>query len=291
MNIFVQLQRQDNFSSSEQRIADYITNHPAAVLSMNVDELKEQTYVSSATVYRLCDKLKIGGFSELKIRLSADLDEYLHQKDFDFNFPVLKEQSYYEIINAMQENYMRTIDSTIDHMRTDQIKLAVSAMKRAKQIDFYTSAGNLWFAKNFAFQMQEIGVTINVPIDEYEQQLCAAASDVSHLAIHLTFEGRGLVAGSVSESLHRTGTPILLICSPNQTQLKGNYTLYISPMENHYRKISSFSTRLSILYILDVLYSCYFESNYDENFEKKMKYYKNMVESSERCYNISPTSL
>ncbi len=280
MNIFVQLHRQDNLSSSEQRIADYIISHPDAVLSMSVDELKAKTYVSSATVYRLCDKLKIGGFSELKIRLSADLDEYLHQKEFDFNFPVLRDQSYYEIMNAMQENYLRTIDSTIDHMRTDQIRLAVSAMKRAKQIDFYTSAGNVWFAKNFAFQMQEIGVTINVPIDEYEQQLCAAASDMSHMAIQLSFEGRGLVAKSISDSLHKNGTPILLICSPNQTMIKGNYTLYISPMENHYRKISSFSTRLSILYILDVLYSCYFESNYDENFEKKMKYYNTMRESA-----------
>ena len=271
MNIFVQLHRQDNLSSSEQRIADYIISHPDAVLSMSVDELKAKTYVSSATVYRLCDKLKIGGFSELKIRLSADLDEYLHQKEFDFNFPVLRDQSYYEIMNAMQENYLRTIDSTIDHMRTDQIRLAVSAMKRAKQIDFYTSAGNVWFAKNFAFQMQEIGVTINVPIDEYEQQLCAAASDMSHMAIQLSFEGRGLVAKSISDSLHKNGTPILLICSPNQTMIKGNYTLYISPMENHYRKISSFSTRLSILYILDVLYSCYFESNYDENYYNTMR--------------------
>ncbi|MBR1634453.1 MAG: MurR/RpiR family transcriptional regulator [Lachnospiraceae bacterium] len=280
MNIFVQLKRQDNFSESERRIAEYICAHPDAILSMNVNELKEKTYVSGATVYRLCDKLQIGGFSELKIRLSADLDEHLRQREFDFDFPVSRDHSYYEIMNALRENYSRTVESTIDHMKTNQIRLAVSAMKRAKQIDFYTSAGNIWFAKNFAFQMQEIGVTVNVPIDEYEQRVCAAASDMSHMAIQLTFEGRGLIAKAVSDMLHRNETPVLLICSPNQTSIKGNYTLYISPKENHYKKISSFSTRLSVLYILDVLYTCYFESSYDENLDRKMKYYHKMREAS-----------
>ena len=38
--------------------------------------------------------------------------------------------------------------------------------------------------------MQEIGVSINVPIDEYQQRLQAASSDNSHLAIivHIAVE-------------------------------------------------------------------------------------------------------
>ena len=49
---------------------------------------------------------------------------------------------------------------------------------------------------------------------------------------------------------------------------------------NHYKKISSFSTRLSILYILDVLYTCYFKLDYQENIEKKLAYYNNIVEGT-----------
>ena len=39
-------------------------------------------------------------------------------------------------------------------------------MQKAKIIDVYTLAGNVNFALNFQFQMQEIGRIVNVPIDE-----------------------------------------------------------------------------------------------------------------------------
>lgn len=281
MNIYVQLRDKEHFSENEKRIADYICDHPAAVLSMSVNQLKEKTYVSGAAIYRLCDKLGVSGFSDLKIRLSADLDDYLHGREFNYDFPVAKDQTYYEIMSGLKENYARTVDSTIDHLRADQLRLAVSAMKRARQIDFYTSAGNIWFAKNFAFQMQEIGVTVHVPIDEYEQRLSAASSDLSHLAILLTFEGRGLLPHILSDLLKENGVPTLLICSPNQTAIRGDYTLHISPHENHYKKISSFSTRLSVLYILDVLYTCYFEKDFDANFHRKMNDYAKMRQATD----------
>ena len=82
--------------------------------------------------------------------------------------------------------------------------------------------------------------------------------------------------------MHKVKTPIVLISSYDYTfkDLDPDYQLYISPYENHYKKISSFSTRLSILYILDVLYTCYFKLDYQENIEKKLAYYNNIVEGT-----------
>ena len=64
-----------------------------------------------------------------------------------------------------------------------------------------------------------------------------------------------------------------MISSPEIKDFYSDFHLYISPYENHYKKISSFSTRLSLLYILDVLYTCYFELDYKDNVKKKMDYY------------------
>ena len=50
----------------------------------------------------------------------------------------------------------------------------------------------------------------------------------------------------------------------------------MNPYENHYRKISSFSTRLTLLYILDCLYTCYFELDYENNIKNKIEYYESM---------------
>lgn len=126
------------------------------------------------------------------------------------------------------------------------------------------------------FQMQEIDKMVNVPIEEYHQRLCAANSDETHLAIMITFGGRGLLTDLIPEILHENKTPILLISSIDGDfeKIGADYQLYISPYENHYHKISSFSTRLSILYILDVLYMSCFELDYDKNLHKKLTSYQ-----------------
>lgn len=74
-----------------------------------------------------------------------------------------------------------------------------------------------------------------------------------------------------------------MISSPkyNLKKIQPDYHLYISPYENHYKKISSFSTRSSLLSILDVLYTCLFKLDYDQNVEKKLKYYDNIVKGSQ----------
>ena len=280
MNIFIQLQNKQLLSHNEQIIAKYILKHPHEVLNMNSSQLAKTCFVSTATIYRLCDKLNLSGFSELKVKISSSLQNYLKSDDdFDFNFPVKEYQTHYEIIEKIQEDYNQTLILTAHLFDLDQIRYVVHALKKAKVIDIYTSAGNVFFAENFKFQMQEIGVPVNVPIEEYQQRLLAASSDNSHIAIIISFEGRGVLTGVLPQILQENKTPIILISSPTYQikNIKPDYQLYLSPKENHYKKISSFSTRLSLLYVLDVIYASYFELDYKENIEKKLKYYEKIA--------------
>lgn len=276
INIFTQLKNKKDLSHNEQTIANYILKYPEQILKMNSSQLSKECFVSTATIYRLCDKLNLSGFSELKVKISSSLDDYLKTgEDFDFNFPVKQYQTHYEIIRKLKEDYEQTLTTTSQLFDLDEIRCIVQAMKKAKHIDIYTSAGNINFAKNFQFQMQEIGVQVQVPVEEYHQRLLAASSDESHLAIMVTFGGRGALVDILPQILRKQKTPIVLISSANYTfkDIPPNYCLHISSCENHYKKISSFSTRLSVLYILDVLYTCYFELDYNQNIEKKLKYY------------------
>lgn len=250
---------------------------------MSSKDLGKVCFVSTATVYRLCDKLGLSGFSDLKIKITSSLDDYRKSnEDFNFDFPVNQFQTHYEIIQKIKEDYEQTLNLTANLFSLDQLRLIASAMEKSQIIDVYTSAGNINFALNFQFQMQEIGIQVNVPIDEYQQRLTAASSNENHLAIIITFGGRGILSDILPRILHKVKTPIVLISSYDYTfkDLDPDYQLYISPYENHYKKISSFSTRLSILYILDVLYTCYFKLDYQENIKKKLAYYNNIVEGT-----------
>jgi DNA-binding MurR/RpiR family transcriptional regulator len=180
----------------------------------------------------------------------------------------------------MKELYEQTLVSSLNLIDLDQLRLVSNILKESQHIDFYTSAGNIYFAENFKFQMQEIGTFVNVPLEEYHQLLTASTSDKSHVAILVSFEGRGIIIERIAKILRTNKTPIILISSTNENPITkyANYHLYLSSNENHFNKISSFSTRLSLLYILDCIYTCYFNINYDKNVNYKINTYKQLSE-------------
>ena len=167
INMFVKLENIQNITESENKIVQYILTHPDTVMVMSIKELSEACYVSTSAIYRLCDKLGVDGYNDFKIRLSHSLLEYTQKKEtVDYNFPFKENQTQYQVLSSLKENYEQTLLSTFDLFETDEIRRVVSKMEKAKHITVYTSANNIFFAQSFKMQMQEIGVRIDVPYNE-----------------------------------------------------------------------------------------------------------------------------
>jgi len=276
MNIFIKLDKLTSLTESEERLVNYMLDNTEDFLKKSALEISKACFVSTSTIYRLCKKLDLAGLSELKIKASISITEYLKEKgSLDYNYPVKQNETQNQIVLNLKELYEQTLLASLNIIDLEQLRLVASALKKAKHIDFYTSAGNIYFAENFKFQMQEIGTFINVPIEEYHQMLTAATSDQNHVAIIVSFEGRGIIISNIARTLRKNKTPIILITSANENQLTqyGNYKLNLSSNENHFNKISSFSTRLTLLYILDCIYTCYFKLDYDKNIKFKLDAY------------------
>lgn len=286
MNIYESLTRQEHLTENEKKIAVLILESPEEFLRLGTKEIAARCFVSVPTIYRLCQKIGVSGLAELKVQMSGSLEEYLSSdRSFNFDYPIRERQSSEEISRSLKEDYEETIAASRSLMDRTAMSNAVRAMQKAAEIDVYTSAGNLCFAENFRFQMQEIGVPVQVPAEEYHQRLLASCSDASHLAVIISFGGRGLVFRSLAEILKENGTPILLISSPDRNPLMkyAAMQLYLCSLENHWNKISSFSTRLSLLYLLDNLYAGYFNLDYQANVKKKLEAYRKLVRGSMRA--------
>lgn len=279
MNIFSKLNKLTNLTENEKTLVSYMQDNPESFVKMSALEISEACFISTSTIYRLCQKLDLTGLSELKVQVSASINEYLKENSsLDYNYPFNQNETQNQIISKMKELYEQTLVSSLNLIDPEQLKLISKVLKNAQHIDFYTSAGNIYFAENFKFQMQEIGTFINVPIEEYHQLLTASTSNENHVAIIVSFEGRGIIIERIVSILKTNKTPIILISSTNENSLTkyANYHLYLSSNENHFNKISSFSTRLSLLYILDCIYTCYFKFNYDKNVQYKLDAYKQL---------------
>ena len=126
MNILMKLKNSKVLSNNEKIIADYILEHPDRILKMTAKDLSTVCYVSTATIYRLCDKLELSRFADLKLKITSSLEEYLKStENFDFNFPVKQFQTHYEIIHKLKEDYEQTLSSTANLFSLDQLKRVV----------------------------------------------------------------------------------------------------------------------------------------------------------------------
>lgn len=279
MNIFSKLSKLTNLTENEKTLVSYMQNNPETFVKMSALEISKACFISTSTIYRFCQKLNLSGLSELKVQVSVSINEFLKENSsLNYNYPFKQNETQNQIVLKMKDLYEQTLVSSLNLINLDQLRLIANVLKKAKHIDFYTSAGNLYFAENFKFQMQEIGTFINVPIEEYHQLLTASTSDENHIAIIVSFEGRGMIIQNIADILKKNKTPIILISSTNENPLTkyANYQLYLSSNENHFNKISSFSTRLSLLYVLDCIYTCYFEFDYDKNIIYKLDTYKKL---------------
>ena len=279
MNIFSKLNKLTNLTENEKILVKYMQDNPETFVKMSASEISESCFISTSTIYRLCQKLDLSGLSELKVQASSSINEYLiESSSLDYNYPFKQNETEHEIVLKMKELYDQTIVSSLNLISLEQLRVIATELKKAKYIDFYTSAGNIYFAENFKFQMQEIGTFVNVPIEEYNQLLTASTSDENHIAIIMSFEGRGVIVKNLADILKKNKTKIILISSTNENPITkyADYQLYLSSNENHYNKISSFSTRLSLLYVLDCMYTEFFKLDYERNVQYKLNTYKKL---------------
>ncbi|MDB2091344.1 MULTISPECIES: MurR/RpiR family transcriptional regulator [Clostridium] len=279
MNIFSKLDKLTDLTQNEKTLVCYMQDNPENFIKMSASEISKACFISTSSIYRLCKKVGLAGLAELKVQVSLSINEYLkEQNSLNFDYPFKQNETQNQVVLKMKELYEQTIHSSLNLIDLNTLKLVASILKKAKYIDFYTSAGNIYFAENFKFQMQEIGTFINVPIEEYHQLLTASTSDEKHVAIIVSFEGRGLIAENLANILKKNNTPIILISSTNENPITkyADYHLYLSSNENHFNKISSFSTRLSLLYLLDCIYTCYFKFDYEKNVNYKLSTYKKL---------------
>lgn len=284
MDFLTHLSLMTTWTENEKVIVDRILENPEFILTTSPKKLASTCYVSVSTIYRLLSKLELDGFSSLQNEISKSL---LHreksEQSVDKNFPFSQMQTHYEIISHLKTDYEETLNTQKNLFDLYSLYEASKAMHDAVSIDLYTTAGNLGFFKNFQFQLREIGVNVHMSENDYEQLLMASSSGPDHLAIVLTMEGRGMLIHNLSQALAKSNTPVLLMsASAYENEFENVIAhLFVGHEEHHYRKISSFATRLSILYLLDVLYAIYFQADYEQNLNKKFLYYHHLNPSIE----------
>lgn len=280
MNVLSRMRLAADLTEAERSLAAVVLADPERFLAEGAKQLARRALVSQATLYRLCEKLGCAGLAELKVQVSGSLEAWRREEaGVDADFPVVPGQGAAEVVASLERDLTQTLAATANVLDPVALERAAKLVCAAANIDVFATAGNAAFAQNFRFQMAEVGRAVNVPTDEYEQRLLAASADGTHVAVVVSFGGRGFLARPIARSLASRGVPVVLVASAEPTPLDGYATvkLALSPQEDHCRKVSSFGTAVSLLLVLDALFACCFEADYGGNLARKLAFYEELV--------------
>ena len=275
MDLFTKIKAMNSFTESEQTFIDFIFNHPYDVIQLNLQQLSKTSYVSIYTIYRVMEKLEINGLNQLKLQISESLKNNENLKNIDYNYPFQKTNTHYQILTQMLELYDQTLKNTINLIDLDVLLHTVQALKKANNIYIFPSIGNYFMAESFQQNMLEIGVKVDVIKEAYYQHWHVQLCDENDIVMLISYAGRTPQIMDIVHDLNKKNIPIILISSTIHTPIDqfAKYHLYFSSYEDSEEKIASFSSRISLQYLLDCIYACYFNRDYEKNLEYKIKNY------------------
>ncbi|MFB5364703.1 MurR/RpiR family transcriptional regulator [Enterococcus faecium] len=257
-----------SFSPSENEVIQFLLSDSPALGEMTIQEIAERCYVHPSTLIRVAKKMGFDGWVSFRNAFLAET-AYLEGnfQDVDANLPFSTTDGIMTIANKMASLEQMTIQDTLSLIHHDQLQKAKYLLLQAKKIVIFGSNSNTLISQDFMLKMKRIkmDVTIVTTFGESFYEAYNCTSDMCGILISYTGENKVILR--TAEILKQNHVPILALTSIGDSTLFAMSTaaLRLTTRERLYSKIGNFTINTSICYLLDVLYSCVFAENYQQN--------------------------
>lgn len=268
MDILGKMSQPHFFSNSEQSVITYIINHPEQFRTATVKELAQQTYTSASTIIRLYQKLGCKNYNEFRLDYFSAIESRDSISSIDVNFPFSKEDSPSALIQNMKQLSISAIEDTLSLINEQTFQKAVDLLDQAHIITVYGVGSNQSIAFDFMINLLRINKYVRLPMDHQQLVISAASSSpAEHLALIISYTGETFETLEYCKLLKETKTPMICITNLGNNSISDlcDISLKIVSKEKMFSKIGTFSSKLSIIILLDILYAGIFQKNYEKN--------------------------
>jgi len=273
MSIMAQLEFAFEFSESEKKLSKYILDEGVKILDLNSRDLASKTYTSPATIVRLCQKIGLKGYSEFKIKYSAELQADLYKKDrINVNYPFKTEDSTETVCHNLMMLHRESIEDTFKLIDIENLNKVVSVLYNSKKINIYGSGNSVIAGLTFQHKMMRIGREVIIKTISGEQIPLSYNLKKEDAAIFISYTGESNELITIAQIAKTKKTPIIIITSIGDNALSrmSDYVINICSKEKIYNKIAPYASKMSMDYILDIIFSLIFKKDYDENIKFKI---------------------
>ena len=250
--------------NSEKKVAEYVLQHPEAVIGKSITSLADAAGTSEPTVVRFCRRLGLNGYMELKMSLARNLpsSRYIHKDVND-------EDSVPEIFNKMFRSATEAFSHAMTRLDLDLIGRAAGALAAAKKIEFYGVGGSAIVARDAHHKFFRLGIPCNAYDDPHMQVMSAALLGERDVVVAVSHTGSTKDIIEAARMAKTVGATVIGITGEGKTPLSRLCQIVISvESQEAALRLAPMTSRLVQLAVMDVLFVSVAMHNLNETREK-----------------------
>ncbi|MBQ4074555.1 MAG: MurR/RpiR family transcriptional regulator [Clostridia bacterium] len=252
-----------DLTEQEKQLANYILNHPDAVLSATAQTIAMSSYTSKSTVTRLCQKLGFTGYRDFRLQYAAEQSiqeassRLLTSESIRVAASSMKAPQYTEDLHT---SVIRKTNMLLDKQALSRVLLR---MKRCNTLMYYGTGTNFFRLQGLCLRLQALGYHAYA-YDAYHRynDTQIGRPERKRIAFVVSTTGKNPVMVECAKLLKKNNVWTVAICSKSSDQLSqlADETL-ISYWNPEHGEMMMVARELSLQYILDTLFiSCYAET-------------------------------
>lgn len=283
MSILNQLKKEQIFTSSEMEVVNYIVSHPKTVVKTTIRELAELTYSSPSTIGRVCRKVGVDGFTELKIKLATELDRLVVESGtVDVTIPVGPDDKIEDFPKIFFNLHYQALADAYHTIDIRELKVVADVLYQADSVYVLGSQQSLILSMDFMCKSAKLGLPFFNPLmnNGFNNNLYRRKGCKKTAALLISQYADSRRINRWIRELKSIKSQICLITanpdSPNINRV--HHAVVIDSEEAVTGKIGNFASRTALSYVLDILYMLLFMKDYEEN----LNYMRNWTRERER---------
>uniref|UniRef100_UPI0036DB04E3 MurR/RpiR family transcriptional regulator n=1 Tax=Paenibacillus sp. NPDC057967 TaxID=3346293 RepID=UPI0036DB04E3 len=253
-------------SSKERKAADFILQHSSEVVRMSLQQLAAASEVSEATIMRLCRSLKFEGYTDMKLRITADLSA-VGEENHEYQ-PFQVGQLMKEVMESVTNNNMKSLKDTLAVIDEEIVEAAVQCMNRARKIAVFGVGASAIIAEDFKLKVNRINKWCETAYSGDMQAVVAANLNEQDVVIGISYSGNNNDVLHALKVAKKNGAKIISLTHFGTSPIadQADYQLFTSSLEQNFRK-GAMASRIAQLNVIDMLYVGMVIQNYDSSIE------------------------
>lgn len=252
-------------SGAEKGVVRFLAEKPEEAVTCSIHQLAERTFTSSSTIIRLCRKMGFEGYKELHKSLLYELavrKESSRQREKE----IKREDSLEDIVNKVTYKNIVSLEDTKKLLDLEVLKRCVELLDRSGNVCLFGMGSSLLVAKDAHLKLLRVNKNCSLSDDWHAQLLQARNMTCQDLAIIISYSGLTVEMMTCAEAVKANGAPIITITRFEDTPLSriADYNLSVAATELIFRS-GAMSSRISQLNLIDILYTAYINTRYEES--------------------------